>query len=71
MTDRIKRDFYARDKEEQAEFLKMTWCNTCMKEDLGMTDPQEYEIQGKIFIDGKCTKCGSVVTTEMAFDDDE
>ncbi|BCE02058.1 hypothetical protein [Marinicellulosiphila megalodicopiae] len=70
MTDRIKRDFSLRNQEEKTEFLQMTWCNTCMKEDLGMEDPQEYEIEGKIFIDGKCVKCHSVVTTELAFDDE-
>jgi len=70
MSDRIKRDFYARDEDEQREFLKMTWCNTCMKEDLGMVEPEEYEIEGRIFIDGKCVKCNSTVTTELAFDDE-
>ena len=70
MTDKIKRDFYARSKEEQADYLKMTWCNTCMKEDLGMNEPEEYELAESIYIDGKCNVCGATVTTELSFDDE-
>jgi len=34
-----------------------------------MTDPVEYELDGKIAIEGKCKKCGNSVTTEIAPDD--
>ncbi len=67
--DKIERDFYQRDPEEQADFLEQTWCNECQKIDLGMTEPQEYEIDGKIAIEGKCKKCGNSVITEIAPDD--
>lgn len=74
MTDqeeRIPRDFYARAPEEQQAFLENTWCNQCQEMDLGMTDPEEYELLGRVFVDGKCTKCGQMTTTEIAEDDDE
>ena len=40
-----------------------------MEVDLGMKDPVEYELDGVVYIDGKCVKCGSTVTTEIADDD--
>lgn len=69
-TERTERDFYQRDAEEQQAFLENTWCNQCQKMDLGMTDPQEYELKGRIYIEGGCRICGTPVTTELA-DDDE
>ena len=70
MSDKIKRDFYARSAEEQNDFLAMTWCNACMQADLGMVEPEEYELADTIFIEGKCRVCGGVVTTELSFDED-
>ncbi|TNC92175.1 MAG: hypothetical protein CSH36_05895 [Thalassolituus sp.] len=67
--ERIERDFYARDKDDQDAFLSQTWCNTCMEVDLGMKEPQEYELNGVVYIEGKCAKCGDLVTTEIADDD--
>lgn len=67
--ERIARDFYARDKEDQEAFLTQTWCNDCMAVDLGMKEPEEYELNGVVYIEGKCAKCGSQVTTEIADDD--
>jgi len=67
--ERTERDFYARDKADQEAFLTQTWCNNCMEVDLGMKDPVEYELDGVVYIDGKCVKCGSTVTTEIADDD--
>ena len=71
MTDkRIERNFSDRPAEEQQDFLHYTWCNECMKEDLGMTDPEEYQSKGVIYIEGKCSVCSAVVTTELSDDDD-
>ena len=67
--ERIERDFYARDKDDQDAFLSQTWCNTCMEVDLGMKEPQEYELNGVVYIEGKCAKCGDLVTAEIADDD--
>lgn len=72
MTDsqeRIQRDFYARDPEEQLDLLANTWCNHCQEVDLGMTDPVEYEFLQRIFIDGQCKRCGQITTTEIIEDD--
>jgi len=74
MTDqneRIMRDFSAREPEEQEAFLQNTWCNTCQKIDLGMVDAVEYEFLERIFIEGKCTVCGEVSTTEVVEGDEE
>ncbi len=69
--DKQKRDFYQRDEEEQASFLEQTWCNNCQEVDLGMTEPQEYESDGIVIIEGKCKKCGETVVTEIAPEGDE
>ena len=66
--ERVERDFFARDKEDQDAFLSQTWCNNCMEADLGMVEPQEYELNGVVFVEGKCKKCGEVVVTEIADD---
>ena len=63
------RDFYARDKEEQKAYLETTWCDHCMKADLGMQEPVEYELEGTIFIEGQCLQCGQAVYTELTDDD--
>lgn len=63
------RDFYARDADEQALFLRETWCDNCQELNLGMRDPIEYELYGIIFIEGRCNKCGEQVLTELTDDD--
>ncbi len=68
--DKVERDFYQRSEEDQASFLQQTWCNKCQKVDLGMKDPQEYELDGVILIEGKCNVCEDTVTTELAPDDE-
>ena len=67
--DIIERDFYARDKEDQEAFLTQTWCNTCQEMDLGMVEPKEYQRDGVIYVEGKCSKCGDVAITEIADDE--
>jgi hypothetical protein len=69
MATETARDFYARDEEEQQAFLTQTWCNQCLEADLGMTDPKEYELNGTIFIEGRCVKCKSPVYTELTDED--
>ncbi len=67
--DRIERDFFAREPEDQEAFLSQTWCNACMEADLGMKEPVEYELNGIVFVEGKCVKCGEMVCTEIADDE--
>lgn len=69
MSERIERDFFARDAEEQKAFLEQTWCDTCMEANLGMGEPVEYELNETVFIEGKCNKCGEVIVTELTDED--
>ncbi|MEP4547874.1 MAG: hypothetical protein ABJ000_16955 [Saccharospirillum sp.] len=69
--ERQLRDFYERDAEEQSAFLENTWCNHCQQVDLGMSDPVEYTLKGRLFIEGQCRVCGETVTTELVEDDDD
>jgi len=71
--NRVQRDFYARDSEEQQLFLTDTWCDHCQQLGLGMSEPEEYELYGLVFIEGKCNECGEAVLTELTEDefDDE
>jgi hypothetical protein len=62
---RIKRNFYDRPILDQRWFLKNTWCDTCQKADIGMYEPEEYEENGTIFIQGKCSRCDALVTSEV------
>ena len=68
---RTERDFYLRPQDEQQAFLEQTWCNECMEVDLGMKNPQEYEENGRVFIEGECLKCGNPVVTEVVEGVDE
>lgn len=65
---RTDREFSQRSEEEQQAFLTQTWCDNCMEADLGMVEPEEYEEEGLAVIEGKCKKCGEVVTTELTDD---
>ncbi|WP_370278802.1 hypothetical protein [Pontibacterium sp.] len=69
MSERIERDFFARDAEEQKAFLEQTWCDNCMEANLGMGEPVEYELNDTVFIEGKCSKCGEVIVTELTDED--
>ncbi len=62
---RKQRKFYDRSEQDQAWFIQETWCEVCKKPDLGLTEPQEYEEDGKVFIEGKCKICGSRVVSEI------
>jgi hypothetical protein len=69
--ERISRDFLARDSEEQADFLHNTWCNLCQQIDLGMVNPIEYELLGRVFIEGQCAACGEPSITELVEADED
>jgi len=40
-----------------------------MKENLGLVEPNEYELSGVIYIEGKCKQCSSIVVTELTEDE--
>jgi len=63
------RDFSQRPSNEQQDFMENTWCDHCLKENLGLVEPCEYELAGVIFIEGKCKQCANVVTTELTEDE--
>lgn len=63
--ERKPRDFTARPAKEQQEFIDNTWCEHCLKENLGLVEPEEYELSGVIFIEGKCKQCAKIVVTEL------
>jgi hypothetical protein len=69
MSERIERDFFARDEDEQKAFLEQTWCDSCMEVNLGMREPVEYELNDTVFIEGKCNSCGQLILTELTEDD--
>lgn len=62
---RKPRQFSDRPEQERAWFIQETWCEKCNKPDLGLTDPQEYEEEGRIFVEGKCRVCGTRVVSEI------
>jgi len=63
MTDRVQRDFSARDRHERESLLANTWCNVCERADLGMTDPIEFENEEGSVLEGRCAVCGAPVET--------
>ena len=67
--EKIMRDFFAREIEEQKAFLEQTWCDNCQQVNLGMVEPEEYEMNGIIFIEGKCANCNTVILTELTDDE--
>lgn len=69
--ERQLRNFYDRDAEAQTAFLDNTWCNRCQQVDLGMSDPVEFVLNGRLFIEGQCRACGETVTTELVEEDDD
>jgi len=63
MTDRVQRDFAARDQHERESLLANTWCTVCEKADLGMIDPVEFEDGEGSVLEGRCAVCGGPVET--------
>jgi hypothetical protein len=63
MTDRVKKDFAARDLAERESLLANTWCGVCEQADLGMTDPVEFEDGENSLLEGRCAVCGAPVET--------
>ena len=62
---RVNREFNARSESEREWMSENTWCGRCDQADLGLNAPQEYEEDGKIFIEGKCKQCGDTIRSEV------
>lgn len=63
--NRIPRDFGARPQDEQDSFTQITWCDSCLKSNLGLFNPVEYEEDGKLYLEGICSRCQSQVVSEI------
>jgi len=46
-----------------------TWCDSCYRADLGITEATIYEEAGKKFVQGKCKACGTPCNMEMGYSD--
>ena len=62
---RIPRNFLARSVADQAILLHASWCEHCELGDFALLHPEEYEIDGEIFLSGFCPHCSSECTTEI------
>lgn len=62
---RIPRDFSTRSERERDIFTQNTWCDSCYMINLGMLEPIEYQLGNKIYLEGKCGRCGSKVISEI------
>lgn len=62
---RKQRDFLKRSPSERAWFTQNTWCDKCGKPDLNLVNPHEYKENETVFIEGKCSRCGTVVKTKI------
>ena len=61
---RTDRNFLARPADEQRALSKESWCDSCGA-DLGIASPVEFAEDGKIYVEGKCPRCGTHVITEI------
>jgi hypothetical protein len=59
------KDFNKRSTEEKEWLLNNTWCDHCLKADLGMKNHSEYESNGKTYIEGICVKCSNQIKSEI------
>lgn len=66
----VKRDFSARDLDEQQDLLQQTWCNHCQEVDLGMCNAEEFATKDRVWIEGDCNKCGNKTVTELIEEDE-
>ncbi len=62
---RIKRNFQTRESSEQEWLINNNYCDYCKKADTGIVSPIEYEINGKIFVEGFCKVCGNICISEI------
>jgi hypothetical protein len=69
--ERIHRDFQVRTQKEKETFTKISWCNSCQASNLGMFNPVEFELNGRIFVEGDCPNCNGRIISEIIHQKDE
>lgn len=60
-----KRDFFERTEEQRDSILAEIWCHRCMEVAQSIEEPQEFEGNGLIFLEGKCATCGATLVMEI------
>ncbi len=60
------RDFRDRDEWARDEILGSMWCDNCNEGNLGVENPQEYEVKGVVYLEGICVQCGEPVVITIA-----
>lgn len=63
---RISREFLLRDEWEREELLGNMWCDYCAADDLGLDNPDEYEVRGTVYLEGQCKNCGRTIVSAIA-----
>jgi len=62
---RKKRDFFARDEESRDRLLGEMWCHRCMEVAQNIEEPQEFEGNSMVFLEGRCAACGATIVLEI------
>ncbi|MDD4994252.1 MAG: hypothetical protein PHR83_18680 [Paludibacter sp.] len=62
---KINREFSERQPQDKEWLAQNTWCDFCKKADLGIEKPTEFELNGKIYLSGFCSKCGNEIKSEI------
>lgn len=62
---RMSLNFYRRDDAERMWMQENTWCHRCRLPDLGIDDPEEFEEDGQVFIEGRCRICRNTLRSEI------
>jgi len=57
--------FLEREEEERERIIAEAWCNKCQDFNLGLDEPCQYEGNGMLILEGKCTECGNTVVSEI------
>ena len=65
-TSRNKRDFMTRSEDDRDRLLSEMWCHRCMEVPATIEEPQEFEGNGLVFLEGRCISCGATLVLEIA-----
>jgi hypothetical protein len=63
--DRIGRDFSSRDEWDQLDLVSVMWCDYCGKDNVGIDEPDEYEVSGVVYLEGECQECGQTIVSTI------